>query len=363
MDASVPVFEKPHPRVTVSDWTANIQALQNEARVRRLESYGLRESANQLRNESSITTRWDNYLNNQLLRDRIHEVQSWREKQRFIRENVRDEIRVLREEKNSTELHLESLQIPLAVAMQCQSNRDQRVPPELTRDQLGEELKKELHTIENHKRILTEICNLGWEKIKELTNVLFRLDREIKNKDEALELEYHVRDLHRASSGISYKMDPSRIPADSMTEESYEDCIKNTIKIAEQLMSESKKIRETMFSNRETARNQMYAQCQEVETIMRRRLYDIQRARNEMEWQKYKLETNLEKVDREIQLLRAAVVDKIDPTKLVETRLEVRTKRPVLERVQDKVLSGLLEEHERVNLSRSMLEKKLEEAL
>jgi tektin-2 len=44
-----------------------------------------------------------------------------------------------------------------------------------------------------------------------------------------------------------------------------------------------------MFKAREQARNQMYAQSQLVELIMRRRVYDIQRARNEMEWQKYKV--------------------------------------------------------------------------
>lgn len=42
----------------------------------------------------------------------------------------------------------------------------------------------------------------------------------------------------------------------------------------------------------------------------------------------------MQKVDREIETLRAAVADKINPTKLVETRLETRMRRPVLERVQ-----------------------------
>lgn len=69
-------------------------------------------------------------------------MDSWREKERFTREAVRDEIRALKEEKNSTELLLESLQVPLSVVSLCLSNRDQRVPPELTRDQLGEELNK-----------------------------------------------------------------------------------------------------------------------------------------------------------------------------------------------------------------------------
>ncbi|CAG4946442.1 unnamed protein product [Parnassius apollo] len=390
MDSSIPIFEKPHPKVSVLDWTRNIQRLQNEARLRRFESYELRQRAHQLRNETSVTTYWDNYTNNELLRDRIFHVQSWREKQRFTRECLRDEIRILKEEKNSTELHLESLQVPLMVVSQCLSNRDQRVPPELTRDQLGEELNKELHIIENSKRVLTDICRMGWEKIKELQNVYCRLDREIQNKDETLDLEYYVKDLNRESSNISYQLDPTRIPAESMTEESYVHCIENTIKIANQLMDESKALRESMFKSREQARNQMYAQSQEVEMIMRRRVYDIQRARNEMEWQKYKvkiksyqegiffdliayesvenfdipkLETNLQKVDREIEALRAAVADKINPTKLVETRLEIRTRRPVLERVQDKPMRGLIEEYERVHMSTSMLEKKLNDAL
>nr|XP_034831405.1 tektin-B1-like [Maniola hyperantus] len=297
------------------------------------------------------------------MRDRIFEVDSWREKQRFIREQVRDEIRALKEEKNATELHLESLQIPLMVVSQCLSNRDQRVPPELTRDQLGEELRKELHIIENSKRVLTDVCHMGWQKIKDLTNVFCRLEREIQNKDDCLTLEYHVKELNRESSEISYKVDPTRIPPDSMTEESYVHCIENTINIAEQLMRESKELRETMFKSREQARNQMYAQSQQVEMIVRRRVYDIQRARNEMEWQKYKLEANMQKVDREIESLRAAVADKINPTKLVETRLETRTRRPVLERVQDKPMRGLIEEYERVHTSSNMLEKKLQDAL
>lgn len=70
--SSIPVYEKPHPRLSVQDWTRNIQRLQNEARLRRFESYELRQRANQLRNETSVTTQWDNYVNNELMRDRYN---------------------------------------------------------------------------------------------------------------------------------------------------------------------------------------------------------------------------------------------------------------------------------------------------
>lgn len=71
---------------------------------------------------------------------------------------------------------------------------------------------QELHVIENSKRVLTDVCHMGWEKMKELTNVFCRLEREIQNKDDTLYLEYHVKDINRESSDISYKLDPTRIP-------------------------------------------------------------------------------------------------------------------------------------------------------
>lgn len=58
-----------------------------------------------------------------------------------------------------------------------------------------------------------DVCHMGWDKLKELTNVFCRLEREIQNKDETLTLEYNVKDLNRDSSDISFKLDPTRIPA------------------------------------------------------------------------------------------------------------------------------------------------------
>lgn len=55
---------------------------------------------------------------------------------------------------------------------------------------------------------------MGWEKINELQNVFCRLEREIQNKDETLQLEYNVKDLNRECSNISYQLDPTRIPAE-----------------------------------------------------------------------------------------------------------------------------------------------------
>lgn len=55
---------------------------------------------------------------------------------------------------------------------------------------------------------------MGWEKLKELANVLCRLEREIQNKDDALNLDYYARNLDRDCVGISFKLDPTRVPVE-----------------------------------------------------------------------------------------------------------------------------------------------------
>lgn len=62
--------------------------------------------------------------------------------------------------------------------------------------------------------MLTDVNHMGWEKLKELNNVYCRLEREIQNKDDALMLEYHVRDIDRNSTDICFKLDPTRVPVE-----------------------------------------------------------------------------------------------------------------------------------------------------
>lgn len=62
--------------------------------------------------------------------------------------------------------------------------------------------------------MLTDVNHMSWEKLKELNNVYCRLEREIQNKDDALMLEYHVRDIDRNSTDICFKLDPTRVPVE-----------------------------------------------------------------------------------------------------------------------------------------------------
>ncbi|KAI4471379.1 tektin [Holotrichia oblita] len=95
---------------------------------------------------------------------------------------------------------------------------------------------------------------------------------------------------------------------------------------------------------RERANNDMRAQRDYVDFTLRKRIYETQRARNELQWQQLKMREEMEKVEKEIDTLESALKDKDDARKLAESRLENRTYRPGIELARDEPETGLKDE-------------------
>lgn len=100
--------------------------------------------------------------------------------------------------------------------------------------------------------------------------------------------------------------------------------------LADQELADTYKMRESLFVVRERGRNDMLAQRDRVDFTLRKRIYETQKARNELEWQLLKMKEEMNKVLKEIQTLEEALLAKTDGLKLCETRLENRSYRPGL---------------------------------
>lgn len=103
-------------------------------------------------------------------------------------------------------------------------------------------------------------------------------------------------------------------------------------------------MRESLFVCREKARNILHAQQEQTEYTLRKRIFETQRARNELAYQKKKLLEEMDKCLREIHELEKAYNDKTDCLKLAETRLENRAQRSGLELCCDDPYKGLCDE-------------------
>ncbi|XP_034650641.1 tektin-B1 [Drosophila subobscura] len=359
---SVVTMEKPLQHISLTDWHARVSQLRNVADARRSDAFAIRHASRSLRNETRIEGDWANYETNEGLTDRISELNRWRDIIAKTFDRIEREIYMLQEEKNATERELETLTGPISVIAECLTMRDGRLGSEMTYDEADTEIKNELAILENNQRLLADRCQKAWEKLTRLEEVRFKIGMEIDNKLEAVELDNSQLALDRNAANISYKPDPTRNPKNSCSYETWLEHVKNMKQLAENELADTYAIREALFVCREKARNMLQSQQERAEHTIRKRIFETQRARNELEWQKMKMKDEMEQAVCEIKTLEQALRDKSDGLKLAETRLENRAQRSGMELCMDQAHEMLCVEVEKLREIRRRLICKIDES-
>lgn len=158
---SVVTFEKPLQHLALNDWNLRIAQLRNNSETNRLDAFSLRQASRNTRNELTVESFWSTYYNNERFSDRVAEIDRCRQTMIECYNRVEKEIKMLLEEKELTEKSLEAQITPLIVVSECISQRDVRLPSELTFDSVDEELQRELCIVESNKRLLRDQCQAG----------------------------------------------------------------------------------------------------------------------------------------------------------------------------------------------------------
>ncbi|XP_067001618.1 tektin-B1 [Anabrus simplex] len=359
---TVTTYEKPSEHVALPDWYSRLYELRQTADNKSRDAYNLRHEGRQLRNETDIKGKWDTYHNNVRLEDRVTEVTRWRDVLQQCLNSVDDEIRKLTEEKSTTERTLEYLNSPLSVIAESLAMRDARSGADLVQDEGDIEIKNELGVIEALKQMLTAKCQTAWEQLNRLKEAQFKLQLDLGNKQDAIDIDRQNLEMDKNCSGTSYKPDPLRIPKNCTPYESWLEHSRYNKLLADNEIAASIKLREAMYVVRERAYNDLKAQNDATDYALRLRVYETQRAKNELEWQRKKMAEEMAKVMREIEDLEEAHLNKTDGLKLAETRLENRIFRPGPELVQDEAQIGLADEVLQLRQTRQDLMDKINAA-
>jgi tektin-2 len=88
---------------------------------------------------------------------------------------------------------------------------------------------------------------------------------------------------------VTYKVDPLRVPRNSCTYNGWLENCKELKLLTEVSLKEGRLTRESLLVAREKTKNLLYAQQEKTEQTIRRRIFETQRQRNELQWQKTKV--------------------------------------------------------------------------
>ncbi|XP_055597832.1 tektin-2-like [Uranotaenia lowii] len=358
-ERAVATCEKPLQHLSLPDWHARMIQLKSVAYCKRAEAFELRHSARNLRNETRIQTFWDTYHNNDKLSDRVAELDRWRETMRLLLKRVNDEICALKEQKSHTERDLDALIMPLTVVTDAISMRDCRLGSELTYDDGDTELKNELCIVESNQRLLRDQSQGAWEQLNRLQEVKFKLELDLTDKDEAQAIDQNQLGVNEHCSNVTLKTEPLRVPRNACTYKNWLEYCEELVAFAEKNLADSAAVRESLFATREKAKNILKAQQDRTAHTLRKRIFETQRSRNELEYQLDKMKEEMGKCSTEIDTLEQACNDAMESLKVNETRLENRAQRSGMELCIDESFHGLSSEQHQLEATIKILREKI----
>lgn len=355
---SIATFEKPLTHFSLADWYSNQWETQQTSVTRGNDAFNLRHESRLFRNETNVKSQWDTYLNNVRLADRLVELDRCRDVLQSLLTKINLELNNLNKSKFDTDKFIDELGDRLSVISECLSLRDCRRGIELSYDEPDTEFKKELCLVENIKKNLSERSQGAWEKINRLEEVKYQITIDLNDKTEAADIDRHDLALGKFSAEITNKMNATATPKHAVTYESWLEHTKHIKQLGDNELADTLKFCESLFVLRERSKNDILSQSNYVDFSLRKKIFELEKTRNELQWQQKKMREELEKLMDEIGSLFATITEKKDALKLAETRLVNRRYRPGFELALDEPDRGLKSEaHHLLKLIQDLTDK------
>ncbi|CAJ0931623.1 unnamed protein product [Ranitomeya imitator] len=277
-------------------------------------------------------------------------------------EDTVNDIEQLLAYKTRLEKALESCMEPLSIAQQCVLEREKRVGIDLVHDEVERELIKEVEVIQGVVALLQRTLEQITEQIRLSRSAKYSLEKDLKDKFEALKLDNHCSTLTNNTPDIKYVPSAVTVQGNSVTPTEWEDFSNTNIEKAEKQRNNAVALRALIDSILSETACDMRKQCDTVNFALRRRVAETKDAKNKLEVHLTKVMDEISSQEKNIENLKKAIADKEGPIKVAQTRLETRTLRPNVEHCRDPVQYRLIGEVQEIATNIERLREALNQA-
>ncbi|XP_075892936.1 tektin-1 [Nelusetta ayraudi] len=241
---------------------------------------------------------------------------------------------------------LEASKEPLRVAVLCLEEREKRLPPERSPDDVDRELLGERKAIEDAASILQHAAEQMTEQIRLNRSVKYLLEKDLKEKSEAQRIDSScaVMTMHSVDNLPRSKNAMNHLSSLALTPKQWENISEVSIAKAEQQKANSMSLRALVESLLEQTSSDMQKQVQATAAALQLSVRDIKSAKGQMEDELSKIVPEICGQRRVREDLHAAITETERARDLVQARLSLRHQRPEKELCHDPVQSKLLAE-------------------
>lgn len=346
-----------HPEWTQSNMTKYSNAERERAAAERLV-----EESKRLADETEKRTEHTQRDVSKKFEQRTADLTFWRNELDNKLAEITTEIDNLLAFKTRIEKAIEACAEPLHIAQQCLTNRQKRKGIDLVHDDVQKELIKEVETIQGVMALLQRTLEQAVEQVRLNRKAKYQLEKDLKDKFSALDIDGHCAELRNNSASIRFKDGAAKIETNSVTPEDWELYSNANIENAERERMSSVQLRSITDGVLQQTCNDMQKQCECVNIAFQKRISETQDTKGKLENHLSRVIAQIKEMEENITRLKKAIQDKEQPMKLSQTRLDIRTNRPNVELCRDPVQYRLISEVSEIEMSVQNLQERLAQA-
>ncbi|XP_064651656.1 tektin-1-like [Lineus longissimus] len=339
------------PVFTHPEWTHSNKTNYKNAELERAAAERLMAESQRRCDETAGTTDKTQKDVNKKLEQRIDDIKFWKQELDDKLDDITTETDNLLAYKVRLEKALEACLEPLHIAQECLRNRINRKDIDLVHDDVQKELLKEVETIQGVMALLQKTLEQTDEQIRLNRKAKYKLDKDLKDKGSALDIDAYCEELRNNSAGLHFKDGVAKIDANSVTPPDWEDFSDENILNAEREKCNSINLRSLIDGILQSTANDMKKQCEVVNTAFNCRIDETRDTKGKLQDHLAKVFADIKNMEENIAVLEKNIADKEAPMKLAQTRLDIRQGRPNVELCRDAVQYRLIEEVHQINAS------------
>ncbi|PSN29761.1 Tektin-3 [Blattella germanica] len=350
-----------YTRYTPYEWAQSNISHYNEADTNRNFSERLRVDAVRTMREADEKTVTGQRDSGRRIGERITDTTFWRNEVATELERMVAESNLLQDKRRDLEKAIQDCEGPLHIAQECLYQRENRQGIDLVHDQVEQAL---LCEVENLRACQDKLKNMHERTVQQLRNnraAQHELERDLKSKESALGIDNMCHQLNNFSRGINYyggieKFDPTVSIPESWAENS-----NRIIQRSQNERTKSAQLRTDGDNLINQSANDIWNAWNATNNSLTRRSSEILESKAKLQMHLHKLQQEIFDVEKNMELIRKAIMDKSNPLKVAHTRLEARTHRRDIELCRDNAQNRLVKEVQDIQDSIDVLHRKLQE--
>ncbi|KAK8383059.1 hypothetical protein O3P69_011523 [Scylla paramamosain] len=349
-------------RYTPADWSQSNLDHYSDAEATRGVSERVRDDAVRLVGFTYDRTNIAQRESSQRLGERVSDITFWRSELMQELDRMLAETNRLNDSRRMLEHALKDTENPLHVTKECLYFRENRQGIDLVRDHPEESLLREVDMIKDCQARMKNLLDRVNLQLTRNRAARQDLEHDTMNKNHALVIDSTQHSLYNHSPAITYYPGIERVDNTVSVPETWAEHTNRNIQQSQSERSGSQRARQDVDSLIAATHQDMWTSWSSSNTALTHRLGESNDTRNKLLGHRDKVQREMNDLERHIDLLKKAILDKSAPLKVAQTRLEGRTHRPEMELCRDPPQHRMVREVQELSESVESLRIKLSEA-